>query len=519
MNEILAEALRYAKNMWRYRWLALAAAWVLTIGGWLFVLTLPDKFASEARVYVDTGSLLAPLLKGIAIANDPAQEILIMQRTLLSRPNLEQVMRMNDLDLTATNPRQVDKLLERLADNIAITAQTKNLFNITYSDANPRLAQAIVQSVLTIFVENNLGQSRKDMETARGFIEKQIADYERQLQQAERRRAEFMAKNGQYLSKGSFADKLIEGKAHLQATRLKLQDAEIRRDELLRQLATIPLTISSAAAAPGGNSLAARLATAENNLDNLKLQYTDKHPDVVATQKLIEKLKDQLEKEGPASPGTGVSNPLYENVKIKVVEAETEIASLRRSVDEAVKADEENRALMDKAPRIEAELTDLDRDYSVLKSNYEQLLARREAARISQAQEATNSQVQFRVIDPPRLPIIPSSPNRPMLYVLSLAFGVGAGGGLAFLLASLNSSFSSINDLSNRMNLPVLGRVSLIRTALDEMQRRKENWRFGLASGSLVASLGVVWLIGPQLVGVMGKFGADALSFMFGGPV
>jgi hypothetical protein len=127
--------------------------------------------------------------------------------------------------------------------------------------------------------------------------------------------------------------------------------------------------------------------------------------------------------------------------------------------------------------------------------------------------------VQFRVIDPPRLPIIPSSPNRPMLYVLSLAFGVGAGGGLAFLLASLNSSFSSINDLSNRMNLPVLGRVSLIRTALDEMQRRKENWRFGLASGSLVASLGVVWLIGPQLVGVMGKFGADALSFMFGGPV
>lgn len=519
MNEILAEALRYARTMWRYRWVALAAAWVLTIAGWFVVLSLPDKFASEARVYVDTGTLLGPLLRGIAVANDPEQEIQIMQQTLLSRPNLEQVMRMNDLDLTATEPQQVDNLLASLAKRIEIKAQAKNLFNITYSDANPKLAQAIVQSVLTIFVENNLGQSRKDMESARGFIEKQIADYERQLQDAERRRAEFMARNGQYLTKGSFADKLSEGRAQLQATQLKLQDAEIRRDELRRQLDSIPQRAAVADALPGGNSLAARLAAAENNIDNLKLQYTEKHPDVVAMQKLAEKLKEQLAKEGPVQPGAGVSNPLYENVKIMVVQAETEIASLRRSLGEAEKANQENQALMDKAPRIEAELTDLDRDYGVLKANYEQLLARRESARMTQAQEATNSKVQFRVIDPPRLPIIPSAPNRPLLYFLSLVFGVGAGGGLAFLLASLNSSFVSTADLSRRMNLPVLGRVSMIRTALEVMQRRKDNWRFGLASGSLVALLGLVWLAGPNLVGVLGRFGADAISAMFGGAV
>ena len=519
MNEILAEALRYARNMWRYRWLALAAAWVFTIAGWIVVLSLPDKYESEARVYVDTGTLLAPLLKGIAVANDPEQEITIMQQTLLSRPNLEQVMRMNDLDLAAATPKETDKLLEKLATAIEIKAQAKNLFNISYSDSNPKLSQAVVQSALTIFVENNLGQTRTDMEAARGFIEKQIADYERQLQEAERRRAEFMAMNGQYLTKGSFADKLAEGRAQLQNAQIKLQDAEIRRDELRRQLDTIPPQVAGAAALPGANSLAARLAGAENNLDNLKLQYTEKHPDVVATQNLVDKLKEQLAKEGPAASGAGISNPLYENVKIMVVQAETEIASLRRSVEEAKRADQENQVLMDKAPRIEAELTDLDRDYGVLKANYEQLLARREAARISQAQEATNSKVQFRVIDPPRLPVIPSSPNRPLLYILSLAFGLGAGGGLAFLLASLNSSFASTNDLSSRMKLPVLGRVSMIRTALDEMQRRKDNWRFGLASGSLVASLGVVWLLGPRLVGVMGSFGAEALSLMFGGAV
>lgn len=505
--------------MWRYRWFALVAAWVLTLSGWIIVLSLPDQYASEARVYVDTGTLLAPLLKGIAITNDPEQEIQIMQQTLLSRPNLEQVMRMNDLDLTATTPQLVDKLLENLAKRIEIKAQAKNLFNIAYSDSDPRLSQAVVQSVLTIFVENNLGQSRTDMEAARGFIEKQIADYERQLQDAEKRRAEFMARNAQYLTKGSFADKLAEGRAQLQASQLKLQDSETRRDELRRQLDSIPQQVAGAAAQPGGNSLAARLAGAENNLDNLKLQYTEKHPDVLAMQKLVEKLKEQLAAEGPVPSGAGVPNPLYENVKIMVVQAETEIASLRRSVAEAERANTENQALMDKAPRIEAELTDLDRDYSVLKANYEQLLARRESARLTQAQEATNSKVQFRVVDPPRLPLIPSSPNRPLLYIVSLVFGIGAGGGLAFLLTSLNSSFVSAADLGSRMNLPVLGRVSMIRTALDEMQRRKDNWRFGLASGSLVASLGLIWLIGPGLVGVMGKFGKEALSLMFGGAV
>jgi len=153
MNEIYAEILRYAKAMWRYRWISLALAWTVSIVGWGMVIILPDKYESEARIYVDTGSLLAPLLSGLTVRTDLDQEIMIMQRTLLSRPNLEQVMRMNDLDLTATTPGEVEALLANLASTISITAQTKNLFRISYSHTNPRQAQSVVQSLLTIFVE------------------------------------------------------------------------------------------------------------------------------------------------------------------------------------------------------------------------------------------------------------------------------------------------------------------------------------------------------------------------------
>ncbi len=499
-------------------------AWAVSVLSWGIVVMLPDKYESQARIYVDTGSLLAPLLRGIAVEADLDQEVMIMQRTLLSRPNLEQVMRMNDLDLTTTDRAEVEMLLEKLASAISITAPAKNLFSISYSHTDARQAQSVVQSLLTIFVENNLGQSRTDMESARGFIEKQIAEYERQLQAAEQRRAEFMAKNASFLSSGSFAAKLERGNAEAREAEMAKQDAEIRRDELRRQLDSIPARIDSSNAIQvlanqqGGNSIEARIASAEQSLDNLKLQYTEKHPDVVATQRLIDSLRAQKEKDGSGT-NSGTSNPLYENVKIMLVQAETDVASLTRRVAEAERGVEENRNLMQTAPKIEAQLTDLDRDYSVLKSNYDALLARRESARISQAQEASTSAVQFRVVDPPQLPVAASSPNRPLLYVLSLIFGLGVGGGVAFLMSSLNDSFTTAAQLSKALKLPVLGRVTLIRNAAEELRLRKDYWRFGLASGGLVASLAFVQLLGPRLVSFANRFGDGLITSIFGGSV
>lgn len=525
MNEIIQEILRYAKSMWRYRWLSLIIAWAISVVGWSIVVTLPDQYESQARIYVDTGSLLAPLLRGIAVESNLDQEVTIMERTLLSRPNMEQVMRMNDLDLTTTSPVEVEALIEKLANKITIKAQTKNLFNIAYSNPDPRQAQAIVQSILTIFVENNLGKSRTDMESARGFIEKQIAEYERQLQDAEQRRAAFMAKNGQFLSGGSFIAKLERGTADLRESRMLLQDAEIRRDELRRQLATIPERIQSTDAISvlanqqGGNTIDSRIAAVEQNLDNLKLQFTDKHPDVLAAQRLLDALKTQKANQPPDAASSGASNPLFENVKIMLVETETNVASMQRRVAEAERSIEENRQLTQTAPGIEAELSDLDRDYSVLKGNYEALLARRESARISQAQEASSSAVQYRVIDPPQLPVKATSPNRPLLYIICLVLGLGAGGGVAFVLSTLNDSFVTSVQLTRALSLPVLGRVSLIRNATEELRIRRDYWKFGLATGGLMASLAFMVLIGPRLVNLADRLGDRGLFSFFGGSV
>ena len=76
------------------------STWLLCPIGWLGVTTLPDQYESSARVYVDTQSLLRPLMKGLMVETDPNTQIRLMIKTLLSRPNLERITRMTDLDLT-----------------------------------------------------------------------------------------------------------------------------------------------------------------------------------------------------------------------------------------------------------------------------------------------------------------------------------------------------------------------------------------------------------------------------------
>ncbi len=527
MGELYLELLNSAKSMWRNRWLAVIAAWVFCALGWIFVLMLPDKYESQARIYVDTSSLLAPLLQGISVDSALEDKVVIMQRTLLSRPNIEQVMRMNDLDLSVDGPKEVEELINRLTDDIVVATTAQNLFTISYSDPRPKMAQSIVQSLLTIFVENNLGRSRTEMETARGFIEKQIADYERQLQAAEARRAAFMSKNSQFLSnEGSFSKKVAEGVLERRKATLELQDAITRRDEMSRQLGTIPARVESddalqilAGQTGAGNSLGGRIADVERSLDSMLLHYTDKHPDVIAAQRLLANLKKQKAEAGPEQGG-GLArpNPLYENVKIMLVQAETNIASLQRKVANAQAVEDENRKLMTESPRFEAELSDLDRDYTVLKTNYEVLLSRRESARISQAQEAETSTVQYRVIDPPVLPIVAATPNRPILYVVVLLVSLAGGAGLAFLRSTLHDSFVSSSQLGV-FGLPVLGRISQVYSAVDELRQRKENWKFGFVTGSLAASYVVVSMIGPYLVTLLNRLDSQGLSSLFGGNI
>jgi len=133
----------------------------------------------------------------------------------------------------------------------------------------------------------------------------------------------------------------------------------------------------------------------------------------------------------------------------------------------------ELQAQVSTLPQIEAEVAALNRDYEVNRQQYEQLLARRESARLSQEAEKARQGVRFRVVDPPRMPNKPSGPKRLLLTILVLGAGLGAGVGLAFLLSQLWPTFDSRRSLMEGTNLPVLGSVSMV---LSPPTLRQERW-------------------------------------------
>ena len=106
MQEVIARILVLLRGAWRYRWQAVAAAWLIAILGWIGVQFIPDKFESKTVVYVDTESLLKPLLTGLAVNRDIFSQVAMMQAVMLSRPNLEKVAQKTDLLLGATTRRE-----------------------------------------------------------------------------------------------------------------------------------------------------------------------------------------------------------------------------------------------------------------------------------------------------------------------------------------------------------------------------------------------------------------------------
>jgi hypothetical protein len=278
-----------------------------------------------------------------------------------------------------------------------------------------------------------------------------------------------------------------------------------RRDSLAAQLRHVSATIRVDAPPPlvindrGGSGSPADLAQAQSTLAVLQSRFTDNHPDVIAAKKLVERLKAQ-ESGSAGGDGSyhgyqGMPNPVYVNLQSKVADAETSVALQRRRLEQSVADEQKSRDDMAQAVTVAREYSDLDRDYDVIHKNYLDLVARREAANLSRAVGEQQSDAVFRVIDPPRQPQFPVSPNRFLLNTAILLAGLFIGAGVAMLLHVNQDSFSVGDQLSEAFALPVLGTVSRVTAVSQQLEFRRAITVTGGAMALLVACYAVLILI------------------------
>ena len=503
MQELLDQLLGYVRGAWRFRWYMHFVAWPLCIGGWIVVHELPDQYEASARVYVDTQSVLRPLLRGLAVEGNVSQEVQLMTRTLLSRPNLEKIARMTDMDLTATTPEAMEEMLDRLKHTITLSGSGReNLYSLKYTDKNPGQAKQVVQSLLTLFVETSLGDSRKDSRSAQGFLDEQIKEYEARLFAAEERLKEFKRKNIGLMPTdgGEYFSRLQAATARLSAAELELSEAVNRRDELRRQLRGEEPTFGMVAppqAQVVNSALDSRIQGLQTRLDDLLLKFTDKHPDVASLQRTISDLEAQKAKElaqiqqsMPQGSNNLDTNPVYQQLRISLGETEATVAGLEVRVKQFQSEVEGLKKSVDTIPKVEADLKRLNRDYAVNKKNYDTLVERRETAKMSEDAGKVGDNVKFRVVDPPFVPSDPVSPNRPLLTSVVLAGGWLAGIAFAFFMSQLKPTYDGSRAVSRELDLPVLGSVSRVWNGKERLKRRMEVLAFGVGGLALFSVYG-----------------------------
>jgi polysaccharide chain length determinant protein (PEP-CTERM system associated) len=513
MNDLWLQFRSLLPGIWRHRWLGLAASLIVGIAGAAFVLSIPNRYEATARVFVDTQSILKPLMAGLAVQPNVDQQIQMMARTLVSRPNVERVMRMSDLDLQGRSPQERERLIDALTRDIQFRPSGgNNLYSVAYRSTSPDSARRVVQALLSIFVESNLSDKRRDADQARRFIDEQITGYEKRLLEAESALKEFKIRNlavmpnlaSDYVTTAGAAQKEVD------VSRLELRQLENSREALRRQLADEAPTYTSTEAPEATRVRTAsetelRLEASRKRLDELLLRYTDAHPDVINLRRQIVELDAQRDAERKAAdaipviqrPGatTVIPNKVYQDIKVKLADTEARIAALRARVADADVRMSQARTAAQTIPKVEAEYTQLTRDYEVNKKNYEALLARRESAAMSGDMDTKSGVGEFRVIDPPRVAPQPVFPNRPLFLMLVLCASIAVGAGIAFLIDQMRPTFFDARTLRAETGMPLLGSVSMIDDSEAVRTARRSLMVFsgtGLAYLGLFAML-IVW--------------------------
>jgi succinoglycan biosynthesis transport protein ExoP len=495
MNGLYEEFRIAVHSVWQRRWLAMGIAWAICVLGWLAVALIPNTYESQAKLFVQTKAIL-PENTGISPV-ERQKQIDNVEQTLTSAANLEKVVRGTDLGKNLVTPREIEGAVNGLRGAIKIKSEQDNLFEISAtmtaggrSDGEAAsLARDIVQKLIDIFVEENLAGGRGETSDTLRFLDEQLAKRQKELEIAEQKRVKFETENlGMLPGIGSVSQRLEQGRVEINQIDSQLIAAQSALAAINGQIAGTPQSI--AGGTTGGVN---PLAQAQGELASMKARgLTDQHPDVQAIKNQIAALRAAG---AGASTAYGVPNPAYSSLVSMKAERQAAVTALQ-SRKAALQG--EMNAMVAKQiqePGVAAEQARIARDYEVLKTQYDKLLADREQVRLRGQVETQTDAVRFDLITPPSSPRTPIAPKRPLLLAAVLFAGIAGGIGGAFALGQLSASYPTAAKLESASGLPVIGSISQMLTQAQRDERKRKLRMYLGSAGALVGVFLVLLII------------------------
>ncbi|WP_018719635.1 XrtA system polysaccharide chain length determinant [Arhodomonas aquaeolei] len=484
----------------RRKWAVLAVFLSLLVVGTLVTFVWPRSFTSSVTLFVEEQSIIDPLMEGRAVRPDLTSQAQNAREVIYGRTLLTRVLTDAGEVGDDTPPLAVEQAAERLRDRIEVTTPGENLIRIAYSDHDAEHAFQVTKLIAEAFRQEMLANQRAESNAAFRFIDAQVRRYEGQLRTTQeqidalRKRYPVVEVN----AAEQVGARMGELRRTIDTLEQSLREAMVREASLQRQLSG---EVQVSAVLSRADQYRARIAELEGRLEQLRLNYHDTYPDIVQLRDQISALRAKAqeaaaESEGQQGPSVSLrGNPVYQELQQSLYEVRTEAATIRARLADVRQRYADATGQAEEVQALQGQMDQLTRDYAVNQDIYQDLLRRRENARVSMNLDNQGEGLTLRVHEPAFLPQRPDGPRTRHFTVATVLVGASVPVGLLLVLVGMSPRVHMPEQLPELYRMAVVGRLPRYRTAAE----RRRGF-LSLSIAGLLAVLGVIALLAVMLV-------------------
>lgn len=392
----------------RYRFMVVAIFLVIAFLILCLGLLLPKNYTTTAVLYAEDSNIIGDLLKGNAEVtkidrSEKASEIIYTKPIMLAVGKRAGLIK-DDM----TESEQL-RIVDFIRGRIRIERERSNdYFRLMFTANNPDASFEVLNAIVAEFIENAARKKRDESMGAYTFIDSQVQIYKKQLEAAEEKLKDFKSQNTDGTEE-QVNNRLAVLRQDLETLKINLEETQARINSITQQLGNEGQYLQAKGQA---DELRQRRQTLIGQLEQLQLSYQDGYPDIISLKSQIAEVDQAIQKmqESGAIFGSGekVENPLYEELRKQLSEADVEMRTQKRRMQSLMKLQSEELARQKRIAERQARLSELTRDNDVTRKLYDEMSEKRAAARLSMTLDQEGQGVTYRVQESPSFPLKPT---------------------------------------------------------------------------------------------------------------
>ena len=464
---------------------AVVTAFVLVNAAMLATgLTWPNYFSASTTIVVEDKNIIQPLMQGAAVATDVSDLTRNARELIHGRRIMDRILADGGWLDKHPSAMEQELLVESVKKLTTISLVGKNLIKVEYRDTDPERALRVTQKFAELYIQEGVATRAVETRNAYEFIDKQTREYEAKLAQSEQEVRQLRGSNmdARPVNEVELSARLALLNARIESTTMELREAEIKRASLEGQ-------VSGEAAVTAGitreGQIQSRIDDSQAKLDTLRLSYLDTHPDIVQLKLQIQDLTKALatERQRPSQGGRGgrvemsesaMNSPIYQQLRRELSQNQVTVEALKARIAESQRLLREEGQRGKGLRSGDARLSDLTRDNQINREIYQDLLRRREKARVSMSLDDDRQGLAFNIQEPATLPQAPKGPRFWHFVLSGLVLGVMVPFGLLFARMRVDPRIRFADTISIAHNIPVLATIPHLWTPGELRQLRAE---------------------------------------------